>query len=260
MKSLFVETATGNTFMAQRDSTAMTETEFEYSVVKALTKSYPSHDCIIFGGTFKHQGRGNRPDLALVAKDRSHWFIIEVELTTHSLDRHVIPQVESFTYGDPQNDCATILADRLNISVEQAKTIVTFVPYSVAVVADRFDPLWETTLRTLKCQLLAVSIFANDSGNEALHIEGALRSKAKSIVFAKYSAIDKSLRCSKTLKLPQGSVQFIEPDGRPAMWTVRADENATWITRNEGEARIPHQSYVHISMDVEGLLHLNVPQ
>jgi hypothetical protein len=259
VKLLFVETAAGSSFMTQRDCTAMTETEFEYSVVRALAKSYPSHDCILFSGTFKHQGRGNRPDLALIAKDRSHWFIIEVELTTHSLYRHVVPQVESFVYGDPQDDCATILADRLNISIEKAKTIVAFVPYSVAVVADRFDPLWETTLRPLRCQLLAVSIFANDSGGEALHIEGVLRSNAKSVAFAKYSAIDKSLRCSKSLNLPQGSIQFIEPDGRPAMWTVRADDNATWITRNEGDARIPHLSYVHILMDVEGLLHLNVP-
>ena len=61
------------------DPDAATETEFEMVVVRALSCAYPSYVCVVFSGGFRYDDRVYRPDMALIAKDLSHWFIIEVE-------------------------------------------------------------------------------------------------------------------------------------------------------------------------------------
>jgi len=75
------------------DPDAPNETEFEYTVARILSCVYPDFLCIVFGGGFKYDDRISRPDLAMIARDFSHWFIIEVELVSHSFMDHVLPQV-----------------------------------------------------------------------------------------------------------------------------------------------------------------------
>ena len=52
-----------------------------------------------------------KPDLALVANDLSHWFVVEVELLSHSLDGHVLPQMRCLKYGEPQLGCVEIISN-----------------------------------------------------------------------------------------------------------------------------------------------------
>src|SRR5688572_4559696 len=105
------------------DPDAANEAEFEFVVGKALACIYRDYKCIKFAGSFLLEDEVSRPDLALIANDFSHWFIIEVELTSHSLKSHVLPQVRAFRYGDPQPDCITILSRELQISREQVSTL-----------------------------------------------------------------------------------------------------------------------------------------
>src|SRR5689334_16688900 len=95
---------------------------------------YPNHNCFTFGGTFKLEDNVSRPDLALVAKDLSHWFVIEVELISHSLEGHVLPQVRTFRYGEPQRDCISVLSDALTLDRFQSEQFVHSVPRTVAVI------------------------------------------------------------------------------------------------------------------------------
>ena len=130
------------------DPDAPSESELEYKTVKVLSCVYPDFYCVLFGGGFKYDNRLCRPDLALVARDFSHWFIIEVELVSHSFDGHVLPQAKAFRYGAPQADCVNILARELDISTEQSRTLVEHVPRSIAVVANKPERHWEIALRS----------------------------------------------------------------------------------------------------------------
>jgi hypothetical protein len=119
---LLGECAEGNIFRLW-DPDASLETEFEMVAVRALSCIYPNYHCFVFTGSFRYDDRVYRPDLALVAKDSSHWFVIEVELTSHSFENHVLPQVRAFQYGEFQPDCATILARELGIDERRAATL-----------------------------------------------------------------------------------------------------------------------------------------
>jgi len=244
----------------QRDPDAASESEFEFHVAKALSSVYPSHQCIVFGGGFRYDDRICKPDLALVARDFSHWFVIEVEVVSHSLDGHVLPQVRGFRYGDPQPDCSTILARELKVDMRQARTLVELVPRSVAVIANKRDQKWEVALNAHEIQLLIVSVFRSAAGVLAAEVEGGLEVLKESLGFGTYSATDRSLRFPKAVRLSLGQVQINDPRGTLSSWTVAESSDSIWVTKDEGVPNIKHGAYVQLIRTVEGRLSLRQPK
>jgi hypothetical protein len=121
------------------DPDEASEAAFEATVARGLSCIYGNYQCIIFSGSFRYDDRVCKPDLALTARDFSHWFVIEVELITRSLEQHVLPQVRAFRYGELQQDCTRILARELGISRGRAATLTEHIPRAVAVIANRRD-------------------------------------------------------------------------------------------------------------------------
>lgn len=260
MRTLLVGECAPERLFSLNDPDAPTEVEFEYAVAKALACIYSRYFCIVFSGTFIHEGRGFRPDLALIARDFSHWFIIEVELTTHSFKDHVLPQVRAFRYGDPQKDCIDILTRELKIDSKHIVTFLTNIPSTVAVIANKRDPHWESSLAAHDIQFLAVSVFQSPAGALAVEVDGSLHARRESLGFGTYSATDRSLRFTKNIRLPSGRVQFDDPSGGLSWWTVAQSGDATWATKELGTPDIPHNALVQIIRTFDGRLLLQRTQ
>lgn len=216
------------------DADAARETEFEFSVAKALICIYPEYHCFPFGGTFKLEDNISRPDIALVAKDMSHWFVIEVELVSHSLEAHVLPQIRTFRYGEPQPDCVSVLSRELGIDRSQIKTLLLTVPRTVAVIANRRHRDWGIALRSLEVQLLTVSVFNSPTGIQAIEIDGRLIAQQEHVGFGLYVATDRSLRFHQGVQLPDGEIMVDDFSGIGSIWTVTRDKSFAWATRNQG--------------------------
>jgi hypothetical protein len=218
---------------------------------------------VLFGGTFILQapGPGRRPDLALVANDLSHWFVVEVELTSHSLEGHVLPQIRSFVYGEPQPDCAAALAARLEIPRENAETLVHLVPRTVAIVANKRDEAWVQAIRTFNAQILVVSVFDDDTTEAAaIEIDGDLQAVSESLGFGIYSAIDRSCRFRASVRLPRGDIQFVDEAGTVSTWTVVDGQGILWVTKGVGTPDIPDGAYVQVLKTHDGRLLLRRPR
>src|ERR1700723_1024466 len=82
----------------QLGPTAFSEIEFEAEVVRALTCLLPNYFCGVFAGSFLLDDERRSADLALIHKTLSHWFVVEVELASHSLSAHVLPQVRCLRF------------------------------------------------------------------------------------------------------------------------------------------------------------------
>ncbi|HWM46201.1 MAG TPA: hypothetical protein VNR11_04730 [Xanthobacteraceae bacterium] len=246
MTTILVGECSGSNLFDLWDADAALETEFELIVAKALICIYPKYHCIPFGGTFKLEGNISRPDIALVAKDMSHWFVIEVELVSHSLEGHVLPQIRTFRYGEPQNDCVSVLAKALSMDRAQMQTFVLTVPRSVAVIANKRHRDWEIALRSLQVQLLAVSAFNSPNGQQAVEIDGNLIAQQQHLGFGQYSATDRALRFHRGVNLPDGEIMVDSFDGSGGVWTVTRDSTTAWVTKNQGVPDIENGSYIQI--------------
>lgn len=254
MRTLLIgECAPERTYRLE-DPDAPGETEFEYTVVKALACAYPKYYCCLFGGTFALEpfSPGKRPDVALVARDFSHWFVVEVELTAHSLYHHVLPQIRAFVYGEPQADCARILADRLGVDLSRAQTLVALVPRTVAVVANRFDAEWAQAIRALNAQLLVVSVFTTSDGQSAVEIEGDLQAMAASLGFGVFRATDRSLRFPLACGIPRGTIQLVDDGGTAALWSAVDGNGALWVTKVVGTPDFSDGGRVQVLRTMDG--------
>lgn len=237
------------------DPTQFVEADFEAEVVKALACLLPDYLCGVFAGAFVLEGDRRVADLALIHKNLSHWFVVEVELAGHSFEQHVLPQVRCFRYGEAESSCVTsLIRGFVGMEQDQAEALLHHVPRCVAVVSNIPDPTWTKALRALDVQHLTVSIYRDRNGRSAHEIDGRLDVRAENLGFAQFSAIDNCLRIPKRCGLPVGSVQIVDQFGNLADWTIREDAGVLWICKDRGPALIQHESYVQILRSYEGRL------
>lgn len=252
MRLLLLDDCRGEGRLEMDDPDRAAEVEFEATVAQALMCAYPKYECLVFNGGFRHHGEVSKPDLALVAKDFSHWFVIEVELTSHSLEGHVLPQIRRLVYGDPEPDCETILSREMGIEKGQAATIVKRVPYRVAVVANKANDEWKRSLAALEAQMLSVLAFRSASGKRVLEVEGSLDLTESSIGFAEYSATDRALRLLASAALDTGQVQIYDSNGGASLWTVTEVNGRKWMSKNVGTPDLVHGSRAQLIRSRDG--------
>lgn len=241
------------------DPDASTETEFEMVVARALSCIYPGYVCVMFSGTFRYDNRSYRPDMALIAKDFSHWFVVEVELVTHSFENHVLPQVRAFQYGEALPDCISSLVKTKLMDSRQAETFISAVPRNVAVVANKLNTDWQIGLSALQVQMLAISVFRSGGGHEAIELTGQLESFAAHLGFGRYSAVDRALVFPKDAKLPEGTIQINDPGGSVATWNIKKDGQYFWIVKEVGTPDLPDDCYVQLIRTTDGAFSLRRP-
>jgi hypothetical protein len=254
MRRLFTGSCSPENIFEIRDPSVLTETEFEAWVVKGLLCMFPNYRCVIFSGGFANEGIVYRPDLALVAKDFSHWFIIEVELASHSFREHVLPQVCAFRYGEPVPGCALALANALNIAELQARTLLERVPYAVAVILNRENTEWEIALGAHDIQLLVVSSYQSATGIEAIEVNGRLEVVRESLGFGEYIAAVRSLRFGVPIRLPEGRVQIRDLVGNMSWWLVIKEAGYTWISKQAGTPELVDRRTVQLIATGDGYL------
>jgi len=236
------------------------EAEFEWHVVKALTCLFPQYDCITFGGAFSYEDEVKRPDLALIAKDFSHWFVVEVEIASHSLEGHVLPQIRALRFGEPTDSCISSLASQLNIGRRQAATLVSVVPYGVVVAANAFQSSWDLALKALDTQFLILTIFRSRSGVTAYQLDGQLAVVKESIGFGTYSAVDRAIRFPTTPKLPIGELQIEDVDGAIGLWFGTSNGQLTWLSKKRGLPQLAEGTQVQLIRSYDGSLLLRMPK
>jgi hypothetical protein len=255
MKKLLIGECHQDNIFHLIDPTQFLEGDFEAEVVKALVCLMPEYICGVFAGAFVLEGERRIADLALIHRSFSHWFVVEVELAGHSLERHILPQVRCFRYGEAELSCVTSLVRAFSeLERNQAEALLRYVPRYVAVVSNLPDPAWTTALSAVDVQHLTVSVYKDRNGHSAHEVEGRLAVRAESLGFAQYSAVDNCLRISKSCGLPIGAVQIIDQFGNLTDWTIREESGILWVCKNSGPTLIEHNTYVQFIRTFEGRL------
>lgn len=241
------------------DSSEFLEVAFEAEVVKALCCIFEDYHCGVFKGSFMLDGDRRSADLALIHRSLSHWFVIEVELASHSFEGHVLPQLRCFRFGEAERACITSLCTAFpDLKRGDAESILKHVPRYVAVVVDRMVPEWLPALKGLDVQFLIVQVFRGSNGKTAHHVDGRFEVVKKSLGFGKYTAINKSLVMARTCGLPLGEIKVQDPFGSDALWTVRESGAALWVTKNCGDPALPHDEYIQVLRTIDGKITLKL--
>jgi hypothetical protein len=227
------------------DPTPVAEDEFEPIVISTLRKLYPNCLVFEFKPTIMYNGTGWQPDLAVVSKDLSFWFVVEVEIACHSLQKHVLPQVKAFRLGDYGEQACTILARELNVSEDHAKTLVRYVPRYVAVVTNHEDETWSRALAAENTQLITIASYEGQGADRtALLIHGTLAAAQQNRGFGKVIATMQQVILPAGSFWENGTYRITDPSGC-ANWTCQLEGTRAWLSKKQGLIQLHDGCWVH---------------
>lgn len=185
------------------------ESELENTILSHVETVFPNYIAIPYKKDVHAPGvaKGRTPDLALINKDYSDWWIIEVELGEHDL-KHVKAQVDVFVNGtyNPYEVSKYIKTKddqgRLNLKSLQ-KMIQNYQP-NVMVIVDEHVAAWKDDLEKLGAKICVFQVFKNKDGHRAYRLNGHYP-----FIFAYNS------HC-KFLKSPPNMLEVLNPE-----WFIR---------------------------------------
>lgn len=150
------------------------EYEFEDLVLYRASTIFPRWHAVRFNPKVTaSNGVTKQPDLALIDEHYREWWVVEVELEHHSLEGHVLPQIEVFVDGSYSELHANWLADR-NPFLDRGRLAEMMLGQQprVLVVVDSPSTNWDGPLRSAGSRLSVVEPFRNANDEYLLRING----------------------------------------------------------------------------------------
>jgi len=151
------------------------ETIYERKLLTYIETVFPDYYAIKFKKSIKPDGGGKArtPDLALIRKDYSEWWIIEVELATHNFE-HIEKQITVFTSGiyEPYEISKYIKTQKNELDLENLKKMIINEQPKVMVVVDQPEPKWQEKLSEYNVKLCVFEVFKDKDTNEIYRLHG----------------------------------------------------------------------------------------
>jgi hypothetical protein len=242
-----------------RDPTGVKEAEFQDKVIRVLSHLYT--DCAVFPfyPNVRYDDAVWQPDLAMVDRKLQFWFVIEVEIATHHLEKHVLPQVTAFNEGVYEGNAATQMANGVGISEEQAHTVLSMIPRDVVVISNRPDERWAKKLSTVGVQMVSISEYRNATTAQIVHkIDGELIPSLRSLGFGRVRADDSVILTQENGFWRDGVFEIFGPEGM-GQWICSILEGRVWLMKSEGIIEFQNRAVVQFLLRNDGSLAVRLP-
>jgi hypothetical protein len=244
-------------------SRAFRELEYQALIKKHAEELFPGLIFTPFHCVVEFEGVGNAADFALIDPRYRQWWVVEVELAHHSLEWHVLPQVETLanaTYGPRE---AAWLAEREPLLDQVAlNRMMQGVAPQVLVVVNSLQPAWEAELKPW-AQTMIVEVFRSDKDRLILRQNGAeLRLPSEEISVCR---VDPVLPRMLIVDSPAPVLALdlkeltIEYEGESTKWRLIESADRVWLSperggifparRNLSLVRVPEERLGFVPLD-----------
>ena len=209
------------------------ESQFSCIVKSELRRMLPDFFILDFSPyIIGDEGIRRKPDLALIDRNYSMWAVVEVELDSHSLKHHVLPQIRAFTTGRYDDSHANLLYSKdSTLSLESLNHLVTFVPPVVSVIVNSRSVLndgWDILESNHSARLTFLESFRSVDDDIVFSLSGYIPAPRPSqIIGLKKHKMLNALVCIQPLGVPAmipDKIRIFWRD-RPYVWPVLRTKN-----------------------------------
>jgi len=241
------------------DPCARSESKFQKDVIKVLKNYYPDYYIFPFSPYVRKGVFSSRPDIALVHKSKSHWYLGEIETYGHDLIKHVIPQISCLKNGYITAGREKTLQKELGISRKQAEVFIKCIPREVVVVSNFFDLKWKNAIEQCGCSFICVYHYKKPGYSEEIFLPfGKLKKTQKSICFGHVNAGD-NLIIFHT-KLPNRRSINITTHVGTSKWLLSVEGNKTCLIKQKGIIEFRDKSVVQMVEESSGNIFIKDPK
>ncbi len=178
------------------------------------------------------------PDLAFIDKNYRGWYLCEVELGSHDLFAHVVPQVSVFCNARVGVSEATYIAGKESVLDEsQLGAMMRGVPPGVLVLVNTFDPLWRRALSQWGALVGFIELYRDSAQRLILRINGDDLSIPKELVSecTRDELLPNALRVASPAPIDQLASPDLELwyEGGRTVWRVLRSGGSCWLLPKE---------------------------
>ena len=149
------------------------EDDFEKIVFHQAQILYPGFLLVRFKKIVQSDTGSAMPDLALIDLEYRNWWVVEIEMANHSLETHVLPQVETLAsakYGE--DEANYLIAQNNKLIRNRLLDMMKGVQPRVLVVVNGIVPNWIVPLNKFNAILQVIEIFRSDDNQHIFRVNG----------------------------------------------------------------------------------------
>ena len=245
-------------------SYAMLEGEYERLILDRADRLFPDLLAVSFKKPLEYRGDVRTPDLALIDREYRTWWVVEVELSHHSLWGEVVPQIDVFAnavYGPSEAD---YLASRhYDLDRRRLYEMMKGAAPSVLVIVDAIPHDWREVLGGLGARLTILEVFRSDRDQYILRLNGDYPATLGPILST--CRFDPVVPRALILESPAGIYSddngevVIEYDGQATWWRRFELVDGVWLTQLRGSPIPRPQGPLEIRRRDDGRLLFHTP-
>lgn len=150
------------------------EGEFENLFYYHASNIFPDYFCLDFKIKVHSQNGATVPDFALISKDYSNWIIGEVELVSHNLLEHVLPQIDKFLAGsyDDAGIASKLCKKYTSLDAQRTRRLLSEQAPDVFVIANEMREEWRHPLKYRNVKYISLEVYASPLKERIIHVCG----------------------------------------------------------------------------------------
>jgi hypothetical protein len=247
-------------------SRAFRELEYQALIEKHAESLFPGLILSRFHCVVEHEGFGNAADFTLIDPEYRRWWVVEVELAHHSLEWHVLPQVETLANaGYGPGEAAWLAEHHSSLDEVSLTRMMQGVQPEVLVVVNMPRPDWEPELRPW-AKVMVVELFRSDKDRLIFRQDGAELNLPSEEMSA--CRVDPTLPRMLVVESPapvlalESKVLTIEYEGESSEWKLIENADRVWLSPVERGSFPPRRflSLVRLPEDRLGFVPLDPPR
>lgn len=214
------------------------ESDLEDLIIKQSPIIYPNYRVMKYKRVINSEYGTAIPDLAFVEKDYRAWYLCEVELGSHDLFSHVIPQVSVFCNARVgEAEAAYMASKEPALDEAQLSAMMKGVPPGVIVLVNTFDPLWRRALTQWGALVGFIELYRDAGQRLIMRINGDDLNIPEELISecVRDELLPNALRVSAPAPIDQLASPDLELwyEGGRTLWKVLRSGGSCWLLPKE---------------------------
>lgn len=232
------------------------EDNLERAIIAKAKIVFPDYHTLPFKKTIEYKGENKQPDLCLIKKDYSRWYVIEVELSKKEFKGHTESQIRVFSNGKYNATEITnyLVAKEPSLDKALVKKMVLSESPGVLIMVNEY-PDWAAKAKAYpRTGILVFGMYDHPENVEAYRIDGEYpvievdRSRCR---FPKFPANTLIVSSPSILNVSHGQELIIIDEGRKTKWERQDDGHTTYLIPKGQNPLNVNKKYFLIKSDAQ---------
>ena len=215
------------------------EDTLERTIIARSNDVFPDYFTLPLKKTIEFNGESSQPDLCLIKKDYSRWYVIELELWKKPFKGHTETQIRVFSKGKYNaTEISKYLARKEpELNELNLKNLILKDDPGVLIMVDEYPDWANEAKKYPRTGILVFGMFDHPDGVEAYRIDGEypiIEVDRSRCTFPKYPANMLIVSAPKILNITNGNEIIIIDNGRKTKWE-RLDISSTTYLIPKGQ-------------------------